>query len=76
MTPAASGQDAGQQPIALLWIWVLAAAWILPGLVGHDPWKPDEAYTFGLVYSMLQNGDWVCRCSRMSRSSKSRRCIT
>ena len=59
MTPAASGQDAGQQPIALLWIWVLAAAWILPGLVGHDPWKPDEAYTFGLVYSMLQNGDWV-----------------
>jgi len=59
MTPAASGQDAGQQPIALLWIWMLAAAWILPGLVGHDPWKPDEAYTFGLVYSMLQNGDWV-----------------
>ncbi|MEK7877762.1 MAG: glycosyltransferase family 39 protein, partial [Pseudomonadota bacterium] len=54
-----SDQDAGQQPIALLWIWVLAAAWILPGLAGHDPWKPDEAYTFGLVYSLLQNGDWV-----------------
>ena len=48
-----------KRPIALVWIWVLAAAWILPGLVGHDPWKPDEAYTFGLVYSMLQNGDWV-----------------
>ncbi len=47
------------RPVALYWLWILAAAWILPGLVGHDPWKPDEAYTFGLVYSMLQNGDWV-----------------
>lgn len=34
-------------------------AWILPGLVGHDPWKPDEAYTFGLVYHILQSGDWI-----------------
>jgi 4-amino-4-deoxy-L-arabinose transferase-like glycosyltransferase len=51
--------DVERQPIALAWIWVLVAAWILPGLVGHDPWKPDEAYTFGLVYSMLQSGDWV-----------------
>lgn len=42
--------------------WVaalLCVAWILPGLVGHDPWKPDEAYSFGLVYHMLQTGDWV-----------------
>ena len=53
------GQGAAQQPIALIWLCVLAAAWILPGLVGHDPWKPDEAYTFGLVYSILKDGDWV-----------------
>ena len=59
MTPVASGQGGAQQPIALYWIWVLAAAWILPGLLGHDPWKPDEAYTFGLVYSLLQGADWV-----------------
>lgn len=38
---------------------VLCAAWILPGLIGHDPWKPDEAYTFGLVYHILQGGDWI-----------------
>ncbi len=38
---------------------LLAAAWILPGLVGHDPWKPDEAYSFGLVYHILQTGDLV-----------------
>ena len=27
----------------------LMAAWIALGLVGHEPWKPDEAYTFGVV---------------------------
>ena len=37
----------------------LCAAWILPGLIGHDPWKPDEAYTFGLVYHVLQGGGWI-----------------
>lgn len=37
----------------------LALAWILPGLVGHDPWKPDEAYTFGVVYELLRGGSWV-----------------
>lgn len=37
----------------------ICAAWILPGLIGHDPWKPDEAYTFGLVYHILQGGGWV-----------------
>lgn len=38
---------------------LIGAAWILPGLVGHDPWKPDEAYTFGLVHSLLQGGSWI-----------------
>jgi 4-amino-4-deoxy-L-arabinose transferase-like glycosyltransferase len=37
----------------------MCAAWILPGLIGHDPWKPDEAYTFGLVYHVLEGGTWV-----------------
>lgn len=46
-------------PLPLWWVCLLAAAWILPGLVGHDPWKPDEAYTMGLVHRLLQGGDWV-----------------
>jgi 4-amino-4-deoxy-L-arabinose transferase-like glycosyltransferase len=37
----------------------LCVLWLLPGLLGHDPWKPDEADTFGLVYQLLQSGDWV-----------------
>lgn len=37
----------------------LCVVWLLTGMLGHDPWKPDEAYGFGLVYSMLQSGDWL-----------------
>ena len=37
----------------------LCLAWILPGLIGHDPWKPDEAYTFGVVYELLNGGSWI-----------------
>jgi len=42
-----------------LLVALFCAAWILPGLVGHDPWKPDEAYTFGVVYDLLKGGSWV-----------------
>jgi len=38
---------------------LIGIAWIIPGLIGHDPWKPDEGYTFGIVYDILQTGDWV-----------------
>jgi 4-amino-4-deoxy-L-arabinose transferase-like glycosyltransferase len=38
---------------------LLCAAWILPGLFAHDPWKPDEAVAFGVVYELLQGGSWV-----------------
>ncbi len=39
--------------------WLVVASWIVPGLLGHEPWKPDEAYTFGLVSHILHSGDWV-----------------
>jgi len=38
---------------------MLCAVWLLTGLIGHDPWKPDEAYSFGLVFHILKNGDWL-----------------
>ena len=34
-------------------------AWILLGLFGHDPWKPDDATTFGVAHDVLSNGDCV-----------------
>ncbi len=38
---------------------ILFLAWITPGLVGRDLWKADEPYSFGLVYHVVQTGDWV-----------------
>lgn len=38
---------------------LLCLAWLIPGLVGHDPWKPDEAYNFGVVFEMLRGGSWI-----------------
>ncbi|MFA8394730.1 ArnT family glycosyltransferase [Burkholderia ubonensis] len=43
--------------------WLLVAAvfcaYMLPGVLGHDPWKQDETYTFGIIQHMLETGDLV-----------------
>ncbi len=54
--------DTQEHPITPAKAWLLGllcAVWVGTGLVGHDPWKPDEGYTFGLIYHILQGGDWV-----------------
>jgi 4-amino-4-deoxy-L-arabinose transferase-like glycosyltransferase len=51
--------DTAAPPLAIPWLVLLCTAWILPGLFGHEPWKPDEAYTLGLVYHIVQTGDWI-----------------
>ena len=38
---------------------LLCLAWLLPGLLAHDPWKPDEAHNFGVVYEMIRGGSWI-----------------
>jgi 4-amino-4-deoxy-L-arabinose transferase-like glycosyltransferase len=45
----------------LRWFVALAilCAWLLPGTLGHQPWKQDETYTFGIVQHMLDTGDLV-----------------
>ena len=51
-----------ETPITPAKAWLLALlcfTWVATGLIGHDPWKPDEAYSFGLVYHILQSGDWL-----------------
>lgn len=42
-----------------LFLLLLCAVWVLTGLVGHDPWKPEDAHSFGLIYHILQSGDWL-----------------
>ena len=46
-------------PVKAGFMFLLCAIWLLTGLVGHDPWKPDEAYGFGLIYHILQNNEWI-----------------
>ncbi|MFL9895802.1 ArnT family glycosyltransferase [Paraburkholderia sp. RL17-381-BIF-C] len=41
----------------------LAIAWLclylVPGIVGREPWKQDETYTFGIIQYMASSGDWI-----------------
>ncbi|WP_009908700.1 hypothetical protein, partial [Burkholderia thailandensis] len=57
------GADAIRTPLAGLRVWLVAAAvlcaYLLPGILGHDPWKQDETYTFGIIQHMLESGDFV-----------------
>jgi 4-amino-4-deoxy-L-arabinose transferase-like glycosyltransferase len=39
--------------------WVLAGLFLSVGLVGHDPWKPDEGYVFGVILDGLRSGQWT-----------------
>ena len=50
--------SAHRHPPALLVI-ALITVFVFAGAVGHDPWKADEAYVFGMIHSMLNSGDWV-----------------
>lgn len=37
----------------------LLAVFIVAGLIGHDPWKNDDAITIGVVTDMLHRGHWL-----------------
>ena len=47
LTPIA--YDGSCTPLKTVLFLVVCLAWLLPGLVGHDPWKVDEAVVFGTV---------------------------
>lgn len=44
---------------SLFYCCFILIIWTFSGLVGHDPWKPDEGYTFGLVLTILQENQWL-----------------
>ncbi len=52
-------QDPPITPAKALLLALLCAVWAGTGLIGHDPWKPDEDRVFGLIYHILQSGDWL-----------------
>lgn len=41
------------------WYLVLCLAWLLPGLVGHAPWKGPDSETFAHLLAVRQQGDWL-----------------
>ncbi len=51
--------DGTRTPVKTALFLLVCLAWLLPGLVGHDPWKTDEALALGAVAGMLRSGDWA-----------------
>lgn len=51
--------DGTRTPVKTALFLIVCFAWLLPGLVGHDPWKTDEALAFGAVTEILRTGNWT-----------------
>ncbi len=41
------------------WFAGLCLAWLLPGLIGHAPWKGPDAETFAQLLAARQQNDWL-----------------
>ncbi|MDR1709812.1 MAG: glycosyltransferase family 39 protein, partial [Candidatus Accumulibacter sp.] len=42
--------------------WVLTALlviYIFTGLIGHDPWKHDDAISIGVAHDIVEHGNWL-----------------
>jgi 4-amino-4-deoxy-L-arabinose transferase-like glycosyltransferase len=48
-----------QLPPAPAALALLAAAFVLPGLLGHDPWKAHDALNIAIAWEMAASGDAV-----------------
>ena len=46
-------------PLAPALSVLLILAYLLPGLVGHDLWKSEDAIGIGIVHQMLEHGRWL-----------------
>ena len=46
-------------PLARIPLLILLTLWLLPGLVGHDPWKTDDAIGIGIAHQFTNQGDWL-----------------
>jgi 4-amino-4-deoxy-L-arabinose transferase-like glycosyltransferase len=46
-------------PPSRLVIAILAVAFVVPGLVGHDPWRAFDVITIEVAHQMHLSGDWI-----------------
>ena len=67
-TPPSAQPDApvrwstySRQPLLMGWPVALCLALILllPGLIGREPWRGDDAEQFGIIANLLQGGSWL-----------------
>ena len=67
-TPPSAKPDApvrwstySRQPLLMGWpvAICLALIMLLPGLLGRDPWRGDDAEQFGIIASLLNGGSWL-----------------
>lgn len=48
------------QPLPRWALWLLCAAYVLPGIVGRDPWKNHDIASFGQMWSLAQGqSSWL-----------------
>ncbi len=57
--PAALSPSGPYRWLKQMGLVVLCGAWVALGLVGHDPWKTEDATAFGVAWGMMQSGDWL-----------------
>ncbi|WP_051279484.1 ArnT family glycosyltransferase [Chitinilyticum aquatile] len=59
-SPSSLSPETPGKPSDKPWLLiVLCLLWLLPGLVGHDPWKPAENQSMAIIQVMLQGGGWL-----------------
>ncbi len=44
---------------ALLLFVPFIVLYLFPGIYGHTPWKQDENYSFGIIQTMYETGNWL-----------------
>jgi 4-amino-4-deoxy-L-arabinose transferase-like glycosyltransferase len=57
--PRRISYDGTATPTKTALFLLICCAWILPGLIGHDPWKPYEATAMGVVHANSLGANWL-----------------
>jgi len=57
--PSSPDSTAAPRPEKPWLLILLCLLWLLPGLIGHDPWKPGENQTAEIVRQFLLTDRWV-----------------
>lgn len=59
LSPPVSLRQLLAQYAGWLALFLISCAYLLPGVIGHGPWKQDETYSFGIIHHMLETGDYL-----------------